>query len=255
MVFGSKAVASAALLLASSGAFASMSEYCFSIRATATINGQLQTALFQVRSDSAEVYYDEVSGTYGWDLQSPLDLVSQEGTLLGVLRQGSIRAIEDPVVSVNFAVSAGAVMTSFDITSTQLSFANINSATGSASAAFSANDDSGDGLVTVSHAGSFLNNALYVARYNNVALPLDGTDFGGGLLVSGPYSHPAVTGDAGSVPNQVIPGTISNMQAGFQFTVTPGDFVSGTSTFTVVPAPGAVGLLGLAGLIVSRRRR
>jgi hypothetical protein len=186
---------------------------------------------------------------------SPLELRSAQNTLLAVLSQGSVRAIEDPVVSVNFAVSAGAVMTSFDIVSTQLSFANINAATGNASAAFSANDDSGDGIVTVSPTGAFPNNAMYAARYNNVSLPLDGTDFGGGLLLAGPYSHQAVTGDAGAIPNQVIPGVISNMQAGFRFTVTPGDFVAGTSTFTVVPAPGAVGLLGLAGLMVSRRRR
>lgn len=39
------------------------------------------------------------------------------------------------------------------------------------------------------------------------------------------------------------------------FMLTPGDNASFTSTFLIVPAPGAFGVLGLAGLVAGRRRR
>ncbi len=254
MVFGSKSIVSAAaLLFVASGASASVSDVCFQVRATAEIDGVQQTATFQALYD--DMYYDEASQTWGWDLQSPLELRSSEGVVIATLNEGSVRVIQDPVVSVNFAVSSGAVMTAFDITAAQLSFASLASATGYATAAFTANDNNFDGGVTVSPLGAFPNNALYVATYNNVINPLDGTNFGGGLLINGPYSNPFITGDSGTVPLQAIPGTVSNMQAGFQFSLSSGDQASGTSTFEIVPAPGTLALLGLGGLFASRRRR
>jgi hypothetical protein len=41
----------------------------------------------------------------------------------------------------------------------------------------------------------------------------------------------------------------------FRFTLSAGDSVSFSSLFNVVPAPGAIALLGAAGCISSRRRR
>lgn len=254
MKFGVTSVLGAAAILSlTAGASASMSEFCFTIRASAMVGGQMQFATYEVRSDSDAVYYDPPSQTYGWELTSPLHLVSAEGTTLAILDSASILAIEDPVVSVNFSVTAGAVQTAFDITSTQLNFGALSdSVTGHASASFTANDDSGDGFVQVSPIGVFPNNKLYAARYNNTGT-LDGTDFGGGLLNG--QTGQFIVGDAGNVPLQAIPGVITNMQAGFQFSLSSGDQAAGTSTFTIIPAPGAAALLGLGGLLASRRRR
>ena len=255
MAFGSKLVASAALFLAASGASASVSEVCFAVRATALVGGIEQSALFTVAS--SEMYYDEVSQTYGWDLQSPFELRSTQGTVLGTLQGGMVRAIEDPVVSVNFSVQSGAIQTSFQVVSTLLGFATLNSAQGLATGTLVADDRNGDG-VTVAPLGVFPGNSIYVAKYNNSGLPfqdLDGTTFAG-LFTTGPYSNPVGFNLAdGTGPFQAIPGTVSNIQGGFSFSLSAGDIASGTSTFFVTPAPGAAGLLGLAALVATRRRR
>jgi uncharacterized protein (TIGR03382 family) len=177
--------------------------------------------------------------------------------VLGILEGGMVRAIEDPVVSVNFSVQSGAIQTSFDVVSTLLGFATLNSAQALANGTLVADDRNGDG-VTVAPLGVFAGNAIYVAKYNNSGLPLmdlDGTTFAG-LFTAGPYSNPIGLNVAdGTGPFQAVPGTISNIQAGFSFALSAGDIASGTSTFFVTPAPGAAALLGLAGVFASRRRR
>lgn len=256
MTFASKLFASAAaVVLAASGASASVSQICFSIRASAMVNGVEQTSTFTV--DSSEMYYDEVSRTYGWDLQSPYELRSAQGTVLGTLGSGSVMAIEDPVVAVNFSVQSGAVQTSFAVTSTLLGFATLNTATGLATGTLVADDRNGDG-VTLSPLGIFPGNSMYVAKYNNSGLPfqdLDGTTFAG-LFTAGAYTAPVGLNLADSTGGFLpIPGNVSNIQGGFSFSLTAGDIASGTSTFFVTPAPSAAALLGLAGLATTRRRR
>jgi hypothetical protein len=219
------------------------------------VDGSQQTAIFEV--DSGQMYYDEASQTYGWDLQSPFELRSTQGTVLGTLQTGSVLAIEDPVVSLNFSVQAGAFPTNFNVISTLVSFAPINGATALANGTLVADDRNGDG-VTVAPLGVFPGNAIYVAKYNNSGLPfmdLDGTTFAG-LFTAGPYTNPVGFNVAdGTGPFQPVPGAISNIQSGFGFSLSAGDIASGTSTFFVTPAPGAFGLLAVAGVVAARRRR
>jgi len=249
MQIRSKSVLAAATLLClAAGASASVSQYCFTVVA----RSGAETATFQVLSE--DMYTTGVEGEYLWELSSPYQLRSQNDVLLGTLTSGRVSYIEDPVVSINFAVTAGNVMTAFDVSSVQLGFATISNGIADAVAGISSDDLSGNFNVTVGPSGTFPGNTIYAARYNNTAT-LDGTDFGGGLLV-GPYNHPFVISDSGSIPSAMIPGNVNNIQAGFRFTLSEGDQASGTSTFTIViPAPGAAGLLGLAGLLVARRRR
>jgi len=244
----------AGLLLACGSASASVSPVCFSIRATAVVDGVTQTSLFEV--DSGQMYYDEASQTYGWDLQSPFELRSAQGLVLATLTSGSVLAIEDPVVALNFSVQAGAIATSFDVVSTLVGFAPM-AVSGLATGTLVADDRNGDG-VTVGPLGQFPGNAIYVAAYNNSGVPgqdLDGAIFAG-LFNAGPYSNPVGFNLAdGTGPFQPLPGLVGNIQSGFSFSLTAGDIASGTSTFFVTPAPGAAALLGLAGIVAARRRR
>jgi MYXO-CTERM domain-containing protein len=45
------------------------------------------------------------------------------------------------------------------------------------------------------------------------------------------------------------------MSARYRFSLTANDEASGTSSFEIVPAPGAIALLGMGGLLAARRRR
>lgn len=256
MQFVTKSVFAAGVVsVVAAGASASVSDVCFAVRARAVIDGVEQSALFQVSSQ--DMYYDEVSQTYGWDFQSPFELRSSQGAVLAILQGGMVRAIEDPVVSVNFSVQSGAIQTSFDVVSTLLGFATLNSVQGLATGTLVGDDRNGDG-VTLAPLGVFPGNSIYVAKYNNSGLPfqdLDGTTFAG-LFTAGPYANPVGFNVAdGTGPFQAIPGSVSNIQSGFSFSLTAGDIASGTSTFFVTPAPGAAALLGLAGAFVARRRR
>jgi uncharacterized protein (TIGR03382 family) len=245
----------AGLVLASGSASASVSQVCFSIRATAIVDGVPQTALFEV--DSGQMYYDEPSQTYGWDLQSPFEMRSAQNTLLATLNEGSVRAIEDPVVGLNFSVQSGAFLTTFQVVSTLVGFAPIVGATGLATGTLVGDDRNGNGVV-LSPLGNFPGNAVYVAKYNNSGLPfqdLDGLTFAG-LFVTGPYAAPIGFNVADGTPGFLpIAGAVSNIQSGFDFSLTAGDIASGTSTFFVTPAPGTAALLGMAGLVAVRRRR
>lgn len=53
----------------------------------------------------------------------------------------------------------------------------------------------------------------------------------------------------------VFAGAVGSIELHYLFEVTAGDQAGGTSTILVVPAPAAAALLGLGGLIATRRRR
>lgn len=56
-------------------------------------------------------------------------------------------------------------------------------------------------------------------------------------------------------PMSPIGGPFDTIASTFEFEVSANAQISGTSTFTVVPTPGSLALLGLAGIAAARRRR
>ena len=48
---------------------------------------------------------------------------------------------------------------------------------------------------------------------------------------------------------------VTSISASWDFTLSAFDSATGTSTFTIVPAPASAALLGLGGLAAARRRR
>lgn len=111
------------------------------------------------------------------------------------------------------------------------------------------NDANGDGSASIGRVAgsagfySALIDGNLVRSLGSSAYSYSGAAFGSSQV--GPESFDPVVGPA-------LNATIGLQ---FRFTLSAGDSVSFSSLFNVVPAPGAIALLGAAGCIGSRRRR
>ena len=111
------------------------------------------------------------------------------------------------------------------------------------------NDANGATLTGEGAGGSFFN-----AAYNG------GTTFAD--LISGPFTTSVAGSNSGAQDFPAAPGafdpiggTLTDIQAQFNFTLSANDSASGTSGFFSIPTPGAATLIALGGLAGLRRRR
>lgn len=187
-----------------------------------------------------------------WMVDAPIDLRAGDGELVARLDSLQVTYIADPVVSVTFAMTAGAASTQFTMTSGLLSFASMN-ALARASAGVTVTDNNGNGA---SATGNLAGGALYRAHYNG-AIP-GGTQFAALLgTTTTTTSFGSATSSASSPggPGYTPIGATTSMQSQFDFNVTPFDSASVTSVFVTVPGPGVAALGGLGLLAALRRRR
>lgn len=229
-----RVIASAVLLSAGTAAMADVTE-AFRVDAMSD-NG---SGSFAVTWDQGT--WDGTTWTY--ELTDSIDLNA------GVVESASIVVAfgqrgAGQTVTLNFNVAAGGANTVFDISS-GLAGVGLATAMGRASAAVTVTDTMGNGA-TLSPDGA----SMYSARYNGSP----GTQFAGllgGAVNAGAFSTATADADFGYSP---IGGPVSDMSAQWTFAVSAFDLAAGTSVFTVIPAPGSVALLGLAGLALRRRR-
>ncbi|MGH7133230.1 MAG: PEP-CTERM sorting domain-containing protein [Phycisphaerales bacterium] len=161
---------------------------------------------------------------------------------------------EDPIVNLNFAVTAGGLPTLFTITSGLLGFAPI---VGEARATAAMTLTESDEIGVASTTGAYLGGtASYQANLNG-AIPA-GLPFA--FLVRN-LAATATTSDSTTESSPLVGftpvGVVFSMQSQFSFTLSAFDQASGTSSFVVreVPAPSAAALMGLGALALGRRRR
>lgn len=198
---------------------------------------------------------DHNKGTFTWTLTQPVEILNDKQQIIATVNPGTEMFIDwDPVVSLNFSVTAGPADTAFSIASVLVEFDAISPASARATAGIVATDLNGDG---VSVAGDLAGKA-YAANYNGLhpagvnfasLYDSDSTDeaFGG-------------VGDASAFPDtgfMPIGVPVSSMSTAFQFTLSAGDTASGTSAFTVIPEPASMMLLAAGMLPLARtiRRR
>lgn len=200
---------------------------------------------------------------FTWTLTNPVELRASGGELIGTLNPDatSLNIINDPVLGLNFNVTAGPLGGSFTISAPVLGFAPISPAEGRASAGITVTDLNGDGLSrvgqfdTLSESYEAVTNGivggggtLFADLVNNAAsaIPFD--------TVASSEAHP-IGGPPFFVP---IAGAVSSMHAEFQFDLGPSDNAAGTSVFVVqlVPEPftATMLLIGGAGALIRRRR-
>lgn len=208
-------------------------------------------------------------GEHTWTLPSTLNGGASWGSLTGensspwILGNGvavhgvSFGWLADPQVTANFNVAAGISNTTFTVNSSFLSFGTINPAVGYATAAIGITDSSFAGDIgSITLTGLQPGARAFSARYNGSSQTFADLIAGGSFSVA-PGGSQALTGNNASFPgyDPVPGGSASDMQSQFKFSLSRFDRAVGTSTFEIVPAPGAAALLGLGGLIIGRRRR
>ena len=213
----------------------------------ATVGGE--SGAFVATSDMGS--WDD-KGNFHWTLDAPIDIRTQSGEVLATLGTASVTFIADPVIHLNFNVQANNQNTMFSVGSGLLSFPTISGAQGAASAAVSITDVNGNGVTfTPDAAGG------YLSHYNG-EVP-NGTQFASLLnqgFSAGAFGSNAVSDEfPGGGQYALIGGNVADMSARWSFTLTAFDLASGTSVDTIIPAPGSLALLGLGGLVASRRRR
>lgn len=227
-------------------ALADISDIVLRIEAT----NEMGTAVFEGHLSDGDFY---PGGEYIWESRTPIMMLNQSGQVIATLNAAYVRCVEDPVVQVNFSVSAGSLMTSFTVNSPLLSFATINNAAARASAGITVTDTDGNGAT----AAAANQPAMYLSQYNGF-VP-GGTLFAD--LISGPIvaaafdSASANASSPGGGLFTPIANPVSDMSARYRFTLTANDEASGTSSYEIVPAPGTIALLGMGGLLAARRRR
>ncbi|MEM1072048.1 MAG: hypothetical protein AAGB48_11090 [Planctomycetota bacterium] len=231
----------AALLIACAGtASADIDVMVFTITATNADGSAYFSHMIEANQASGNIDFD-------WNLNGLTELRDENnGMLVAELQQASVNIIADPEVAVGFTAFAPTQQTTFNVQSTILSFTQISAANavGQASASITLNDFSGDGQVTFTPGAG----GAYEAQLNNRSVIFDT------LFDAGPIVGTNVFNDdtGGLAPLGIA---VTSISAEWNFTVSSGDLVSGSSLFRVIPAPGSAALLGLGGLVASRRRR
>lgn len=214
----------------------------FSITATDLDTNSSITQVFTIEPGAGDG-----SGDVFWSLGDQLDLGAiggLESASILVSSSGNRGGSGVQSVVADFSVFSTTQNASFQINSAVVSFSAIPAATaqGFASAAIIVNDVQGNGVsLTPGVNGGY--NAFINGNSSFAAL------FAGGALnAAGAYSE-----DTGSfLPTGVA---VTSISAGWDFALSSFDSATGTSTFTVVPAPASAALLGLGGLVATRRRR
>lgn len=161
----------------------------------------------------------------------------------------------DPFISSSFTLQNMTGVTAGFVVTTMLPIAPPLSAPTTMTGSISGTVGDGDGLVDPNGNGATVTTLGGQPYYEALV-------DGGGVrqLYTSPQTHIAPLGLTGSIAtmnfiNEVGPAVLATIGIRNAFTLTSSDNASFTSTFLIVPAPSALAVVGLAGVVVGRRRR
>lgn len=207
-------------------------------------NGQ-NTGTFEVTQGMGQCDSEPGVGEFWfWSFFSQTDpiVLSGGGQDIGHVTGLAASIMADPVVSVVYGVQAGVLPTSFNISSSA-SFAAMTNPTGVAIASNTLTDTVGNGGTLTGGFGG----KSFRASYNGTFVFHDSEEnLSVGAFGSTQSTDPDFSG--------VITGSVTSATATFDFALSARDISGGTGVFQVVPEPATLGLLGLAGLMMLRRR-
>lgn len=196
------------------------------------------------------------NGSILYSLPAPVDIMNGPNVIATITQlNSSVRPLfgaQPNTITLSFTFFAGSSDTHFEVDSTLFTFNPIDNEAARATAGITITDSDGNGVHST---GNGLGGAHYNARYNGQP----GTNFAS-LLVG------AINAGAGqsNTANDTTPagpgfmnlgGNADDMSARWDFTLSANDQVGVTSGYFLIPAPGALALLGVAGLTLGRRNR
>lgn len=215
-----------------------------------TATNSLGSASFVVNVDDpfAETF---PNGDWRYVLPDPVEMRDGDGDLIARIDALRGDLFTNPHVVMSFAVTGGAIDTLFTISSGVETLGPVPGgvALGGGSAGITFGDSNGVGGVTVT--GAYAGGDVHRMIINADGTPADLT-----TIITGPFFIPHGTGSASENVPGVAPGvTVTSISSEFKFTVSAGDSATGTSSFTVIPTPGAAALLGLGVAAFGLRRK
>jgi len=160
----------------------------------------------------------------------------------------------DPRINLGFSIENGLAESEITITSGTAQFSPFPS--GDAFAASSVTLTTGDGSNVA--ADGLVGGDYFFGGFTGLSSDGD-PDFPFtdqvAMLLPDPLNTQGSAVQSDVMPSQPITGPFDGIGSTFAFTLSESAQLSGTSTFTVVPTPGAAALLGIAGVAASTRRR
>ena len=210
--------------------------------------GSFQTSIdigFDQLTKTADGYAFTGGGWEWYDNSGLGDLLGGVDSLNMSIKTDATRSGGAQTVTLDFSFAAGFMNSSFTVNANPLVFSPIANVTGVASAALTVQDRFNDGAtITPNGAGAY--SAIYDGSNTFADL------FSSGVSSTGGASFSDQTNGGASSP---VAPSVSEISAKWDFTISAFDAATGTSVFTVVPSPASAALLGLGGLVATRRRR
>lgn len=193
------------------------------------------------------------NGSTVFSLGAPVDIMSGPNVIATLTQLNStvrpIMGTQPHTITLSFTFFAGSSDTTFEVLSTVFTFDDpLMNEAGRATAGVTITDSDGDGA---SSEGTIGNGAHYRASYDANTF----ADLLAAQLTAGPGQSNTASDRSPVNGFSPLAGGADSMSAEWGFTLSANDQIGVTSSFFIIPAPGALALLGLGGLTMARRNR
>lgn len=187
---------------------------------------------------------------FNWTLPEPVEIRDGQGNLILTVDNLDVMLDADPVVTANFAVTAGNFPANVNISTGTAVFAALSNPDAKAGASISFTDNSvpGNGVSGGLTGG---NTGMFIATYNGSSTY---AELLGAMSTTG--FNTGMSSDTG--PFATLNASVTSIEASFEFSLTANDSAAGNGRFEVlIPEPSSIALcsLALAGLAMVRRRK
>ena len=205
---------------------------------------------YDVTIDQADVFYIGTGFLVTWSATSDIDIMDTSGSFVLATINASTTVsmgfgLGQGFIDLNMSGYAGNMDSLVSVTSGDLNFA-LSAADVQYDASVNFTDSFANGLLATGlNTGNFATSSVNGGVFQDI--------------IGGPLSASGLPGDQSVGGSEVLPpifvGAVNSMSIGLDFELTADDQFAATASILAIPTPGAAALLGLGGLVATRRRR